>query len=443
VSAVATGAPASGAQAESALLERIRQHKAGRRVGVYSVCSAHPLVLASALALARRRGSLALIESTSNQVNQEGGYTGMRPAAFRELVLRLAAEAGLPPERVVLGGDHLGPNCWQSLPAAEALARAATMVDEYVAAGFRKIHLDCSMSCAGDPPRLDDGQVAGRAAALCAVAERSWQQHGGTPPVYVIGTEVPPPGGARESLHELQVTRPEAALATLATHREAFGRAGLQAAWGRVIGLVVQPGVEFDHHEVVDYRPERARALSACLDGEPGIVFEAHSTDYQPDASLAALVRDHFAILKVGPAATFALREALWALDALAGEWLGTAAPGLRATVISEMRADPVHWRSHYHSTGAALELDLQYSLSDRVRYYWTRPKVGAAVERLERALDSNPPPLALLGQHLPRQFAALRAGRLAVGARGFMSWAVQAALEPYALACEVDLDLA
>ena len=426
------------------LVERIRLHKAGQPVGVYSVCSAHPLVLTSALALAKRRRSLAVIEATSNQVNQEGGYTGMRPAAFRDLVLKLADEAGLPADRVVLGGDHLGPNCWQSLPAADALARAAVMIDEYVAAGFRKIHLDCSMSCSGDPPRLDDAQVAARAASLCAVAERRWQQSGGTPPVYVIGTEVPPPGGARESLHDLQVTSPEAALATLAAHREAFGREGLQPAWERVIGLVVQPGVEFDHHDVVDYRPARARALSHCLDGLPGIVFEAHSTDYQCDAALASLVRDHFAILKVGPGATFALREALWALDALASEWLGpAAAPGLRATMLAQMHADPRHWRSHYHTTGAALELDLQYSLSDRVRYYWTRPEVVAALARLERALDAQPPPLALLSQYLPRQYAQLRAGRVGPRVRELATWAVQAALVPYALACEVERDLA
>ena len=429
---------------DSPLVARIRRHKAGQPVGVYSVCSAHPLVLSSALALARRRGSLAVIESTSNQVNQDGGYTGLRPAQFRDLVLELAAKAGLPSERVVLGGDHLGPNCWQSLPASEALARAAIMVDEYVAAGFRKIHLDCSMPCVGDRASLDDAQVAARAAALCAVAERRWQLLGGAPPVYVIGTEVPPPGGARESLHDLQVTGPDAARATLATHREAFAREGLQAAWERVIGLVVQPGVEFDHHEVVDYQPARARALSQCLDDQPGIVFEAHSTDYQCDTALAALVRDHFAILKVGPGATFALREALWALDALAAEWLGPdAAPGLRATLLAEMHADPAHWRSHYHSSGAALELDLQYSLSDRVRYYWVRPAVVAALARLERALDAQPPPLALLSQYLPRQYTELRAGRLGLRTRELATWAVQAALEPYALACEVERDLA
>ena len=50
----------------------------------------------------------------------------------------------------------------------------------------------------------------------------------------------------------------------------------------------------------------------------PGLVFEAHSTDYQPPESLSRLVIDGFAILKVGPGLTFALREALYALDEIA-----------------------------------------------------------------------------------------------------------------------------
>mgnify|MGYP002140241092 CR=1 FL=1 len=83
---------------------------------------------------------------------------------------------------------------------------------------------------------------------------------------------------------------------------------------------VVQPGVEFDHHKVIDYDRAKAARLSRALDGQPHIVFEAHSTDYQTPKALKALVEDHFAILKVGPGVTFALREAFWALDAIERE---------------------------------------------------------------------------------------------------------------------------
>jgi D-tagatose-1,6-bisphosphate aldolase subunit GatZ/KbaZ len=421
-----------------ALRELVRRHRDGEPVGIYSVCSAHPLALRAALEHARATGGHALIEATSNQVNQEGGYTGLRPAQFRDLVLRLADESGLGRERILLGGDHLGPNAWQALPAREALARAGIMVGEYVDAGYRKIHLDCSMSCADDPPVLPDELVAERTAALCTHAEEAWRKAGGEPPVYVVGTEVPVPGGAQEDLHELAVTEPRAALATAAAHRLAFVSRGLQSAWDRVIGLVVQPGVEFDHERVIDYRAEKARHLSQCLSDLPNLVFEAHSTDYQTGAALRALVRDHFAILKVGPAVTFALREAVWALDSIEQEWRGEArSANVRATLLHAMCADPRHWRKYYHGSGQALDLQLQYSLSDRIRYYWAEPAVVASLGRLRASFESSAPPLALLSQYLPTAHAAVRAGTIPMRMPDLLTHHIRQVLSHYSRACD------
>jgi D-tagatose-1,6-bisphosphate aldolase subunit GatZ/KbaZ len=422
-----------------ALLEVVRRHRGGEPVGIYSVCSAHPLVLRAALQHARATGGLALIEATSNQVNQDGGYTGVRPAGFRDLVWRMADEIGVPPERVLLGGDHLGPNCWQTQPAEAALQRAGVLVAEYVTAGFRKIHLDCSMSCSDDPGTLSDEIVAERAALLCARAEDAWESVGGEPPVYVIGTEVPVPGGAQETLHQLAVTEPRAALATVAAHRAAFTRRGLDAAWDRVIGLVVQPGVEFDQDSVVEYVPGKARRLSGTLEQAGAhLVFEAHSTDYQPPEALAALVRDHFAILKVGPALTFALREAVWALDRIEREWLGDEnSSHVRDTILSAMRNDPAHWRKYYQGSGRTLELQLEYSLSDRSRYYWPVPAVAQALARLEAAFDTAAPPAALLRQYLPTAYGALRRGEIEMSARALLIHQIRQVLAEYSRACD------
>jgi D-tagatose-1,6-bisphosphate aldolase subunit GatZ/KbaZ len=420
-----------------ALLELVRRHRAGEAVGIYSVCSAHPLVLRAALQHAHAIGGQALIEATSNQVNQEGGYTGLRPAGFRDVVCRMADETGLPRERLLLGGDHLGPNCWQSLPAADALQRAGTMITEYVRAGFRKIHLDCSMSCRDDPRALPDQLIAERAATLCAQAEKAWEISGGEPPVYVIGTEVPVPGGAREPLSALAVTAPEAALASIAAHRAAFSRHALEAAWERVIALVVQPGVEFDQDGVVEYVSAKAQRLSACLATEPLLVFEAHSTDYQSPGALAALVRDHFAILKVGPALTFALREAVWALDRIEGEWLGEERSSrVRETILAAMRSDPTHWRKYYHGSGRALELQLEYSLSDRIRYSWPVASVSRALAHLEASFDAGTPPLSLLRQYLPAAYAAVRRGEIGTSAQSLIVHHIRRVLSDYSQAC-------
>jgi len=420
------------------LLDLIARHKQGHANGVTSICSAHPIVIEASLRHAQRSGqAFVLFEATCNQVNQDGGYTGMTPADFVDFVHAIADRVGFDRTRIALGGDHLGPNPWTSLAAAAAMDKAEVMVGAYVAAGFRKIHLDCSMACNGDPESLPEAEIVRRAVRLCQAAEAAHAQAGGEAPVYVIGTEVPVPGGATEAIDGLAVTTPQAALATIEAHRQAFIAAGLEAAWQRVIASVVQPGVEFDHHNVVDYQPRKAQALSRAIAGVPGMVFEAHSTDYQTRDALGALVRDHFAILKVGPGLTFALREALWALDAIEQEWIEDARRArLREVVLTRMREQPGYWQRYYHSEGHALTVDLQYSLSDRIRYYWPDPAIEQARQRLFDNLRANPPPIPLISQFLPHALHALRTG---IATRDPLSLAmahIHAALDDYHHAC-------
>jgi D-tagatose-1,6-bisphosphate aldolase subunit GatZ/KbaZ len=395
------------------ILDLVARHKSGAGCGIFSVCSAHPLVIEATFHHAQKHGTpFALIEATSNQVNQDGGYTGMRPADFRDLVQGIADRAGFARERILLGGDHLGPNAWQGLVVEDAMQRSEVLIESYVRAGFRKVHLDCSMSCAGDPVPLPGETIAFRAARLCGVAEAVFAQVDGEPPVYVIGTEVPVPGGAAEDLDTLAVTTPDAARATMEMHRDLFAKVGLADAWERVIALVVQPGVEFDHRKAIAYAPEKAQALSRMIASCDGKLFEAHSTDYQTRFALTQLVRDHFAILKVGPALTFALREALWGLDAIEREWIEPeSCSGLRKIALARMKAEPRYWEKYYHARGAALDFDLQYSLSDRIRYYWSDPEIMRAQAVLFANLVEHPPPPALISQYLPIAHRALSEG--------------------------------
>jgi D-tagatose 6-phosphate 4-epimerase len=285
------------------LLTLASDRKSGKIRGIPSICSAHPVVIGTALAMGRDSGVPVLIEATCNQVNHEGGYTGMTPADFRAFVLDLARQERFDPAGLILGGDHLGPNPWTRLPADQAMDKACAMVAAYAAAGFTKIHLDASMACTDDPTPVPDAVIATRNARLAAVAEAHAARE---QPVYVIGTEVPVPGGALEEVERLVVTSADAAQTTIDLHRQAFVVAKVPEAFARVVGLVVQPGVEFGNENVVAYVPEAARELVACLPDLP-VLFEAHSTDYQTPGSLAALVRDGFGILKVGPGLTFAL----------------------------------------------------------------------------------------------------------------------------------------
>lgn len=392
----------------------LQAHRNGDRSGLYSVCCSHEQVLRAAMRVAQDLDTPLLIEATSNQVDQFGGYTGMTPAQYRAHVEALADDQGFARERLILGGDHLGPNAWQKLPAATAMAHARELIRTYVAAGFHKIHLDCSMSCADDPTPLPDEIVAARSAELATISEATARDSGLSPPVYVIGTEVPIPGGESALGSGVQVTTPQAAARTLEIHRLAFDVPQLRDAWQRVVAMVVQPGADFDHSQVQHYQPQAARALSEFLEAQPRIVFEAHSTDYQSEASLHALVRDHFAILKVGPAATFACREALFALARIEDELLESAQRSQLIEVLDRrMQANPKYWQGHYRGDERELRLLRAYALSDRCRYYWGDPQVVAAVNTLIDNLRRHTPPAGLLSQYLPEQFAAVNAGQL------------------------------
>jgi D-tagatose-1,6-bisphosphate aldolase subunit GatZ/KbaZ len=410
------------------------RRREGQRGGIYSICSAHPLVIEAAMHQALEDGTGLLVEATSNQVDQFGGYTGMQPADFIGFVREIAARAGLDPQCLLFGGDHLGPNPWRDRPAREAMAMAKDLLSAYAAAGFAKLHLDASMRCADDPTTLDDRVIAERAASLCAAAEAAAPA---SRPVYVIGTEVPVPGGAAESLDHVEVTAPESARRTIDVHEEAFSAAGLQEAWTRVVALVVQPGVEFDHGHVVDYRPAAARALASILDGNSNLVFEAHSTDYQRPDSLAALVRDGFAILKVGPGLTFALREALYALAAVEAELVESERQSRLREVIERVMLDqPDYWQRYYHGDHRHQRLLRVFSYSDRIRYYWPDPAIDAAARKLIHNLESISIPENMLSQYLPQQYLAVREGRLPLQPRALTLDRVRDALRPYAAAC-------
>jgi D-tagatose-1,6-bisphosphate aldolase subunit GatZ/KbaZ len=424
----------------SPVLQTVHAHRRGEPVGLYSVCCSHPTVLRAAMQVAEQYGTPLLVEATSNQVDQFGGYTGMTPAEFRDYVHRLAQEKGFPAQRLVLGGDHLGPNAWQSLDAATAMAHAEVLIDAYAAAGFHKIHLDCSMRCADDEPVLSDDIVAERSARLAAVAEAAAERAGLPPPVYVIGTEVPVPGGEASLEQALAVTAPKAAARTLEVHRRAFADAGLYEAWQRVIAMVVQPGVDFDQSNVQHYDAAAAEELSAFVSNQPGLVFEAHSTDYQRESALHEMVRDHYAILKVGPAATFALREGFLALCQIEEALLGKAQASRLMEVLDEvMLAKPKHWQKHYLGNADEQRLMRRYGLSDRCRYYWGEPEVAAAVSRLFANLAGRSIPLPLLSQHLPQQFLAVLQGELAAEPQALLEHKVGRLLAQYARACSAN----
>ncbi len=416
----------------------IDSRKSGTARGIYSVCSSNEYVLEASFMQALEDDSFLLVESTCNQVNQYGGYTGMTPRVFADFMKKKAAGTGFPSERLILGGDHLGPTVWTGEPAEVAMDKSRKLVKEYAEAGFTKIHLDASASCADDPVPLPDETVAARAAQLCAVAESCRQP--GVDPVYVVGTEVPVPGGVQSQEEGLHITEPGEAETTIANARQAFRKHDLEEAWERVVALVVQPGVEFGNDFIIDYDRGKAAKLSRMIGGYPDMTLEAHSTDYQKRENLRQMVEDNFAVLKVGPWLTFALREGFRALglieEELVSAGLVSSPSDVEGALEKEMLNNPGYWQKYYPGNPGEQLLQRRYSFSDRVRYYWQQPAVQASQERLFANLEEAGIPLSLLSQYLPSQYEAVREGRLSLSPRRIVMDKVRDVLRIYSYAC-------
>ena len=414
------------------LAELIARNRAGSGEAVPSVCTTQPQALAAALLLAREQGALLLIEATSNQVNQFGGYTGMTPADFTRRLQALAADLGLGAHQVVLGGDHLGPQVWRREGAQAAMGAACEMVRGYVQAGFRKIHLDCSEPCADDPRPLPQAVCAERAAELAAACEAAAADPRTL--AYVIGTEVPRPGGALAEEEPLRPTRAQDAEEVIELHRAAFKRIA-PAAWDRVVALVVQPGVEFSPQHVIHYDPAAVGSLESALRTHAQMCFEAHSTDYQRPEALAAIAAKHFAILKVGPALTDAYRSALYRLDELPAGAHPGGRGALQQTLEQLMTSDERHWREHYRGSPQELRRLRHHSYADRIRYYWPQPAAQQAVRALYARIDDGEWPEYLLRDFFAPSVLERAAGlRVAAGglSRSLVLASIQDVLLPY-----------
>lgn len=426
-------------------LKEILSGRCAAQKGVFSVCTASGLVLRAAVRHAKASGYTAVIEATANQVNQFGGYTGMIPAQYAAMVRGIVRDEGLAPERVILGGDHLGPLTWQELPEREAMDNAAGLVRAFTLAGFTKIHLDTSMRLADDDPAapLDVRVCARRGARLANVVQDAWtelrrQDPEALRPALVIGSEVPIPGGSRSHEDSVRPTSPEEFRRQYAVFREEFGRAG--APFGDVVAFVVQPGVEFGDDFACQYDPARASSLTAALADYSPLVFEGHSTDYQTRGSLAAMVRDGIRILKVGPALTFGLREALCQLEsceALLPDG-GAERSGFRAALLAAMDADGRYWKNYYFGTPGEIAYKKLFSYSDRCRYYLPAAPVGRAAERL--LANTKRVPVGLVSQFFPQQYPKVVEGALPSDGLSLVLDRVGGWCGAYAAACGVRL---
>lgn len=424
--------------------EILDKRKQGISSGIASYCTANSIVIGAILEYYLDSNEYVLIECTANQVNQFGGYTGMTPADFRDYVFEIADGVGFPKEKIILGADHFGPLTWADKDEKEAMENAKELVELAVLAGYTKIHLDTSMFLASDDTskKLSDEVIARRGAELYKVCEESFIERlkefpDAIHPVYVIGSEVPIPGGEYEENSTLEVTDPIDFENTVKTYDEIFKEYGFDDAWESIIAVVVQPGVEFSHEDVHDYNRDDSKRLIEKLNEYPSLVFEGHSTDFQFKEKLREMVEDGVAILKVGPAVTFALREGLFSLSLMEKELIENNRADFIELLEKVMMNNPEDWEKYYQGNELEKELQRKYSFSDRSRYYLSRQDINQCIEKLFVNIDSCDIPLGIIKQYCPNAYLKIRSEQLEKDAESLVKSNILDVVSDYDFAIE------
>lgn len=425
--------------------DMITDYKNGVHIALPSYCIGNQRVIEAILKYYSDKKDYVLLEATANQVNQFGGYTGLKPADYKKMVFSVAEQIGFNTKRILLGGDHLGPLVWCKEPEAVAMQKAVDLVTMFVRAGYQKIHLDTSMRLGNDPvdKPLSTETIAKRGALLFKAGESAFlklkeEQPDAVHPVFIIGSEVPIPGGASgQDTKTLSVTRTEDFISTVDAYEKEFKKHGFEDAFKHIVGVVVQPGVEFDNDGVVEFVAEKARALSETISQYKRIVFEGHSTDYQTPYSLRKMVESGVFILKVGPALTFAYREALTGMEKILNEINGYH--GFSDALLAAMNDNDANWHNHYVNNEKNLQIYQQYSFSDRCRYYLGVTSVKESIEELKDKFNKSTIPLFLVHQFLPFQYCKIRDCNMKLSFDTIVDDMVSLVLDNYRYASGID----
>jgi D-tagatose-1,6-bisphosphate aldolase subunit GatZ/KbaZ len=422
------------------ITEILEANKRGEERGIFSICSAHPMVIEASFEHSLTKGYPLLIESTSNQVDQFGGYTGMTPSNFREYIYEIARRKNFPLDNLILGGDHLGPNVWQKMDSTTAMKNASDQVAAYSAAGFEKLHIDTSMFLGNENFDSEEEEIktkSKRAAELIEIAENK----SSVEKIYIIGSDVPPPGGAKitdESNNEIiHITSKESIEMTLFYTNKYLNEIGLSDVKEKIAAIVVQPGVEFNNDSVDIFEISKAKEQVNFINNLYKIVYEAHSTDFQPEESLKQLVKNHYSILKVGPWLTYAYREALIGLENIEEILFESGLIDSRSEVTSMLTnvlyKNNKYWKEHYKPED---RINLIYSYSDRLRYYWNEPEIMNSVNKLIANLSQIHIPEILISQFLPNQYSEVASRKIENNPKEIIKSKIKEVLDKYSKSC-------
>ena len=204
-----------------------------------SFCTSNFEVIRSILLYAKLKNFPVLIECTSNQVNQQGGYTGLEPKEFRKRVKSLSKTINFKKNYLIFGADHLGPLPWKKFSKKKAFLNAKKLLNLTLKENFEKIHLDTTIRCAKEKSlSLDDVRL--RFKELFKVIPKKNLKN-----LYLVaGSEVPLAGGGdiKESISTLNDIKKDYSI---------YDKIINKSKYVKEFALVIEPGMSFGNFGVI------------------------------------------------------------------------------------------------------------------------------------------------------------------------------------------------
>ena len=306
-----------------------------------------------------------LIESTSNQVNQFGGYTGLEPKQFKKKIEKLCKLVKLPSRQLIIGGDHLGPLPWKNINTKSAMKNAKVLVKKCLKAKYNKIHIDTAIICK-DEKNINRNIIVNRCEdILKSISKKDLKNI-----FLVVGTEVPFAGGG-DHLKPV-ITNLESIKKEYLLYSQMFKRKKILNK--TPFALVIDPGIGFNNRKVTTSNLT-GFIKKKLFSKKQNFYFEAHSSDYQSKENLKKLVDNNFKFLKVGPELTHIYAKSIFEMQNIEKLIRKKKLSNIGDTLLNEMNTNKDYWKNYYKGSKKKINFLMFNSYLDRSRYYWNKKK--------------------------------------------------------------------
>ena len=362
-----------------------------------SFCTSNFEVLNSIMYFCHINKLPCLIECTSNQVNQFGGYTKITPKKFIKKISNIRKKIKFKKNKLFLGGDHLGPLPWKNLKTKIALKNSIKLIDSYLKQDFCKIHIDTSIKCK-DEEKINSNIIFDR---TLKILKNDKIKKGIKNRFIVIGTEVPL-SGSGDNKRIIKTSNKQIEDEVL-KFKKILKQIKSQS---KIFALVIEPGMKYMHSKITS--PDFKNFLDKKkFSKKNNFVFEAHSTDYQPLRILKKLTKNNFKFLKVGPELTYNYSRSLFFMQNLEEKFSFKKKSDMKNIILTTMKKNKKYWKAYYLGGRSNLLLN---SKLDRMRYYLNLKPIVNSINILKENVNNieKKKIIKLLGSNFEKDFLKL-----------------------------------